>query len=551
MKPVRFFSVTLVRAMSVVNNQLMHVSLRNTQAWIVCMLVVAGFCLPFAPHADAQRRVHIPPAESPPPPAHKSPAETKTSGEDTGFIVDEGIIMRKSQNRTPPPPTNLTVLYKLRYGEKLVYVGPDGKAQEFEQWHSFRDDISRLMGHVNNRLRDGNNYQSAVADLNAQHFDPLAIPLLYMAGDYDFVFTDSELKNLRQYILDGGTILFNAARGHQEFTLAVVREMRRIFPTKSFMRLAEDHPLFNGSQRIRRIAVQVSGGVFAQEPEVYSIDIGTRAAVILVPAGMGAAWSAPSNWGINPSMGPLGTHILGNDAISLGVNIVGYALSNTEYGRFLAQPFAEYEGATRKGDVFRFVMARYQGSWHLNPGIESNLPHAIHSMTRLDVDYSPHYVDLGERNLHTTPLVFMTGHYDFAFTEAEIANLRDYCSRGGLLVSVSGAGFSPYNHAFAREIARVFPDSQLLPIPPTHPMFSSSWGNVEKVTYTSAAMRNEPTLDRPVFYGIFNDNRLVVLFTPYDLFSEANREGNKYARGVVYDDALKILLNMVFYALDH
>ena len=93
------------------------------------------------------------------------------------------------------------------------------------------------MSLANKRLADGNNYQYATKPLASDGFDPVDIPLLFMAGDYDFVFTDAEVENLRKFIHDGGTILFNAARGRDEFTQAVVREMGKVFPQKRFMRL--------------------------------------------------------------------------------------------------------------------------------------------------------------------------------------------------------------------------------------------------------------------------------------------------------------------------
>src|SRR5687768_12095782 len=58
--------------------------------------------------ALAQRRVEFPPAESKPPPPVKEPPRTISSGEDTSLLPDPGPSMRKTQERTPPPPTNLT-----------------------------------------------------------------------------------------------------------------------------------------------------------------------------------------------------------------------------------------------------------------------------------------------------------------------------------------------------------------------------------------------------------------------------------------------------------
>src|SRR5262249_55370024 len=170
------------------------------------------------------RIVNFPPAESPPPPAAKAPPKTQASGEDTGVLPDAGPTMRKTQDRTPPPPTNLTIMYKVEYGETLEYRHPDGTVQKFEQWKSFPNDGSNLVTLTNQRLADGNNYQYATKPLSSPGFDPVDIPLLYMAGDYDFVLKPAEVENMRHFLADGGTIVFNAARGRDEFSQAVARE---------------------------------------------------------------------------------------------------------------------------------------------------------------------------------------------------------------------------------------------------------------------------------------------------------------------------------------
>jgi hypothetical protein len=240
-----------------------------------------------------------------------------------------GPSQNKSQMRAPPPPTNLSVMYKVEYGGKLKYVHSDGVEQEFEQWKSFPADGQNLVTLLNQRLADGNNYQYATKPLSSKGFDPVDIPILYMAGDYDFVLKDSEVENLRKFLLGGGTIVFNAARGRDEFNKAVAREMRKVFPQKRLMRLPVDHPVFNARYRVQTVNLMVNGVQATQPPEVYSMDIGTRAAVILVPAGLGAALTeTPYHAG--------GTHIVGESAKRLGVNLLAYMLGSTEYGRFLA-----------------------------------------------------------------------------------------------------------------------------------------------------------------------------------------------------------------------
>lgn len=452
--------------------------------------------------------------------------------------------MRKTQERSPPPPTTLTVMVKVRYGEVLQYVHPDGQAQNFEQWQSFENDGFRIMQTANERLADGNNYQYAVQPLSSPEFDPVDIPLLYMTGDYDFALSDAEVENLRRFIMDGGTMLLNAARGRDEFARSVVREMRRVFPRKTFMKLAPDHPVYNNRYRIQQVMTLVNGVQFMQPPEIYAIDVGTRAAVLLVPGGLGTAWS-------EGRYHPAGKHIVGESAIRLGVNLVGYVLAGTEYGRFLAQEFPLYDAATGPGDRFRFGLIQYAGSWDAHPALQNNLLSALHANTGIDVDFAPVAVALDDPDLADMPLVMMTGHYDFQLTDAERDGLRSYLERGGMVLSASSAGFRAFDAAWRRELRRLYPDNELIPLPPSHPLFAGGWNRIEHVTYTPPTLRDDPSLEYPMFSGLFLDGRLVVLHSPYDLFSAINRESNAFARGLVSEDAVRVGLNIITYALSH
>ena len=509
-------------------------------------MVVAVGLIPFLAVSTAwgARQVKFPPPDSKPPPPLKSPPRTQASGEDTMLLPDAGPTQRKTQERNPPPPTALTVIYKLQYGERLKYVYPDGRVQEFEQWESFKSDGYNLIKLTNERLADGNNYQYATKPLASPGFDPVDIPILYMTGDYDFAFTSAEVDNLRKFLRDGGTIIFNAARGLDEFSASVVQQMQRVFPQKTFMKMSLDHPVFNARYRVSEVSMLVNGVRVTQPPELYSIDVGTRAAAILIPGGMGAAWSAEEYH-------PAGTHIVGESAVRLGVNLVAYALGSTEYGRFLAQEFPVYNDSTRPGDVLRFAAVRYAGSWDVHPTLQNSLMQGIRDNTNIGVDFAPSTVDLSDPQLARYPLVFMTGHYDFEWSPEESKNLRGYLLKGGTVVASSAAGLKPFEIAFRREIKKVFPDGSLIKLPPSHPLFASGWNPITRVEYTPSVLRDNPTLQEPEFYGLFLDHRLAVLFTPYDFQSALNRESNAYAKGITSEDALRVAINIVVYVMSH
>jgi hypothetical protein len=507
---------------------------------------MAAICvLIFVTSALAQpRTVNFPPAEAPPPPPAKAPPKTAQGGEETDIIPDPGPSMRKTKHQTPPPPTNLTVIYKVEYGETLQFKHPDGTIQKFEQWKSYPNDAANLVTLTNEKLADGNNYQYATKPLAAPGFDPVDIPILYMAGDYDFTLKPAEVENLRKFISGGGTIIFNAARGRDEFSRAVVREMRKVYPQKSFMRLPQDHPIFNARFRVTNVMMMIGGVQKSVPAEIYSIDIGTRAAAILVPGGLGAAMSSTEYH-------PDGRHIVGESAKRLGVNLVAYMLGSTEYGKFLAQDFPVYTGRTKPGDVVRFASVKYAGSWDLNPAIQNTVLSNLKDNTQIDVDFTPHAIGLDDKNVGHFPLLFMTGHYDFSLTDAESAGLVRYLNRGGLLVVSAGAGLKPFDKAFKRELKRVYPNAELAPISAGHELFSGGWNSIDKVTFTPPVLRDVPTLETPQFYGHYIDGRLAILYTPYDLMSGVNRESNAYSKGLIDTDAMRVVNNIITYALSH
>src|SRR5262249_49543309 len=163
----------------------------------------------------------------------------------------------------------------------------------------------------------------------------------------------------------------------------------------------------------------------------------------------------------------------------------------------------------------------------------------------------PYHVALDEPETGDFPMLFMTGHYHFTLTDVESAGLARFLRRGGTLVASAAAGLKPFDRAFRRELRKAIPEAKLLPLPPTHPLFASGWNRLGRVVYTPAALKDKPGLGPPGLSGPFLDRRLAVIYTPYDLMSGLNRESNAYAKGLMPDDALRVCMNLVTYALSH
>src|SRR5207249_4905444 len=102
--------------------------------------------------------------------------------------------------------------------------------------------------------------------------------------------------------------------------------------------------------------------------------------------------------------------------------------------------------------------------------------------------------------------------------------------------------------SFRREIARIFPDRELAPIPTDHPIYSSFY----PITQMRVRKGTEPWKTIPPYLETINlGTRAAVIFSPIDLSCGWNANSNPIEGGILYDqeDALKLGSNIVTYCL--
>ncbi len=153
-------------------------------------------------------------------------------------------------------------------------------------------------------------------------------------------------------------------------------------------------------------------------------------------------------------------------------------------------------------------------------------------------------IALTDQALFETPFVFMNGHNDFVFTEAELQNLRKYLSRGGFFFA-SGCCTNPeFPKAWRREFGRLFPGESVVKLPYDNLIYSSFY----RISHVRCL--NEP---RDIqLEGLFHEGRLVAVMCEDGLccaFS-ANNSCNQ-GKGVSPEDGQKLALNIAIYALTH
>ncbi|GIX07479.1 MAG: hypothetical protein KatS3mg115_1882 [Candidatus Poribacteria bacterium] len=108
------------------------------------------------------------------------------------------------------------------------------------------------------------------------------------------------------------------------------------------------------------------------------------------------------------------------------------------------------------------------GDWYSSTASMVNWLRHVRERVGIPTEPNPRVVRLTDRDLYRTPLLYINGHGNIRFSDAEVQALRRYLEGGGFLFVNDDYGLDP---SFRREIARVFPDAPLQPIPAEHPIY--------------------------------------------------------------------------------
>ena len=145
------------------------------------------------------------------------------------------------------------------------------------------------------------------------------------------------------------------------------------------------------------------------------------------------------------------------------------------------------------------------GDWYANPTSLPNLIRFCNQNINTTIKNKPATVEPGSPDLFSYPYIHATGHGNILFNDSEILNLRNYMLSGGFIHFDDNYGLDEY---LRREIKKIFPNSNLVEIPASHPIFQKPYSfpaGIPKI--------HEHDGKRPQAFGIFENNRLVLLYT--------------------------------------
>lgn len=173
---------------------------------------------------------------------------------------------------------------------------------------------------------------------------------------------------------------------------------------------------------------------------------------------------------------------------------------------FVFFAFLTLSGTTQNQGV-KIALLKYNGGgdWYANPTSLPNLISYCNLNLKTNIYPEPSTVELGTPEIFNFPFVHATGHGNIIFSENEAINLRAYLEAGGFLHVDDNYGLNEY---FRREMKKVFPEKELIELPPSHPIFHQKYDFNEGLPKIHEHDGNPPQA-----FGLFIENRMVCLYT--------------------------------------
>lgn len=182
------------------------------------------------------------------------------------------------------------------------------------------------------------------------------------------------------------------------------------------------------------------------------------------------------------------------------------------------------------------------GDWYANPSSLPNLLAAVRARTDLQAAERERVVMLSSPALWEVPYLYMTGHGNVRFSDADLVTLRRYLQQGGFLHADDNYGM---DESLRRELARLFPDRPLVEVPLDHPIYNLVY------QFPRGVPKIHEHDGKPAQgFGIFLDGRLAVFYTYQSDLGDGWEDPDVHKDAPeVREAALRMGVNLVAYAV--
>lgn len=470
------------------------------------------------------------------PPPRKDP-QRMTSAEGVPPLPLPATPLRRSEPKAEPSPP--LFIARLAYGDVQDYMPNPG-------------DIDNLLRHVRAQLDAWYGHkivsidEVATVQAGGEIYD---VPMLYITGYQPFDLTQRQREALREYLLNGGTLLADATLGSPAFGESFVREVKTMFPDRKFDTLPLDHPIYRAYFNYANVNYYaIEKGVntpVESPPRLMGMNLAARTAVIFSPFDMTCGWDGfhapPSTARVGHA--PRSMAMMPRDAVRMGINIVAYSAAMRRFARAQATTRQIVGDQPPRRDAMPIGLLRHQGDWNADPNSLQQLMRLAAQQTSVPMAFEIRPVEARIDQLADITILVMSGMDDPGLSDAEVAVLRRHVQAGGFLLINNTSGYTTFDREARDLIKRILPDQALQPVPADHALMSSLYA-IGEVARTSGTASRTPSLE-----AVTLDGRAAIVYSPDDMLAMLKGVHDPYANAYDTDSSRKLAMNVLCYAM--
>jgi hypothetical protein len=422
-----------------------------------------------------------------------------------------------------------------------------------EDWNHHASAIQNLTAHTEQAWKRDLSWQTI--DLSrASVADLLESPVLFISGTRAPNFSPAEKQRLKEYVEQGGFIFAEGTQGNgcegREFEQYFSRLVVELFE-QPLEKLPPDHPIWFAETRLSPTDLPANSWL-------YGVQTCCRLGVVYCPITLSCRWELNLPYGIDLKFPRVVKDELDN-VTRLGVNVLAYATGKELKQKLDAVTILEEVKQQTRTDRGLFVLPvlRHNAGFDDAPRAVPNLVEWMHKENPFQMSSEKRVINITPSELQKYAVVFMHGRGELQLNNSQREALRNYFQNGGFLLADSICADEQFTESFRREMELILGD-RLEQLPENHPLLTNRFYgfDIRQVQIINPDRSGDRIISmqrssKPLLEVGRAEGRIAVVFSPLDLSCALESRHSLQCRGYVRQDAARIGINALLFALQN